>query len=173
MKDSILSKKYSNALCDGAKREEVANYISILSSYKDVLASKECRSKILNPFITKEDKMAFFKCDDVKVTRVVEMLAEINHLDILTNIYEDVSLAYNKLIKKFKGVIHSKDGVNKSDITEIEKRLSKYLDKEIELEYVKDDYNGVKVVVDDLFLEVSFSLNKIRDSLVSHVLKAV
>ena len=63
--------------------------------------------------------------------------------------------------------------MTKADIEQIQKNLSKKLNSTIKLTLTKSDYNGIKVEVKDLGIEVAFSKSLMNQQLIEHILKAI
>ena len=51
--------------------------------------------------------------------------------------------------------------------------LGKKVDADITLEFVKTNFDGIKVEVEDLGIELNFSKERINSSLIDHILKAI
>ena len=56
---------------------------------------------------------------------------------------------------------------------ELSKGLSKKFDLNISLEFVKNDFNGIKVDVEDLGIEINFSKTRINSQMIEHIVKAI
>jgi F-type H+-transporting ATPase subunit delta len=56
---------------------------------------------------------------------------------------------------------------------ELSDGLSKKFDSKISLSYVKDDFNGIKVDVQDLGIEINFSKSRINSQMIEHIVKAI
>jgi F-type H+-transporting ATPase subunit delta len=78
-----------------------------------------------------------------------------------------------KLAKKYSGVIYSDTKIDAKLITQLSNGLSKKFDSKISLTYKKDSFNGIKVDVEDLGIEINFSKDRINDQMVEHILKAI
>jgi F-type H+-transporting ATPase subunit delta len=58
-------------------------------------------------------------------------------------------------------------------IAQIAENLSKKFDTTIELEAKKSDYNGIKVEVESLGVEIGLSTDRLKAQLAEHILKAI
>ena len=51
--------------------------------------------------------------------------------------------------------------------------LSKKFDSSISLSFVKNDFNGIKVGIEDLGVEINFSKSRINSQMIEHIVKAI
>ena len=51
--------------------------------------------------------------------------------------------------------------------------LGKKFDSKITLSYIKSNFDGIRVDVEDLGIEISFSKSRINKQIVEHILKAI
>ena len=58
-------------------------------------------------------------------------------------------------------------------LTDLSTGLSKKVDATVELTFIKSDYDGLKVEVADLDMEINFSKTRVNAQLVEHILKAI
>ena len=56
---------------------------------------------------------------------------------------------------------------------ELSSGLSKKFDSTISLSYVKTDFDGIKVDVVDLGIEIDFSKTRINSQIIEHIVKAI
>ena len=56
---------------------------------------------------------------------------------------------------------------------ELSSSLSKKFDLNISLEFVENDFNGIKVDVEDLGVEINFSKSRINSQMIEHIIKAI
>lgn len=55
----------------------------------------------------------------------------------------------------------------------MEENFSKKFNSKIKLDGSKSDYNGVKVELDDLGVEVNFSIDRLKSQMSEYILKAI
>lgn len=74
---------------------------------------------------------------------------------------------------KVSGIATACFDVEASDLSEISQMLSKKLNREVELVFVKTDasgFNGIKVEISDLGIEIEINKNALKKSIIAHVL---
>lgn len=67
----------------------------------------------------------------------------------------------------------SKKKIDKKELTELEDTVGKYTQSKVSLSYQKGENEGVKVVVDDLGVEVNFSKERVKEQLIEFISKAL
>ena len=63
--------------------------------------------------------------------------------------------------------------LQKSKVKELETQISKKFNANIKLEPVIANYNGVKIDVEDLGFEISFSIDRLKNKMSEYILKAI
>ncbi len=74
---------------------------------------------------------------------------------------------------KYEGIVESKKPIDKKLLSELESSLSKYVDATVVLRPVKSERDGIKVMIEDLGLEASFSKERVASDMITHILKAL
>jgi len=107
------------------------------------------------------------------VKNLVRLLAEKNRLDILPQIYTELNKKINISKNIYTGVVYSKDKLSPKEIKELEKKFSKKFDINLSLVNKNGQYNGIKVEIEDLGVEIGLGLDLVQSQLKDFVLKAV
>jgi F-type H+-transporting ATPase subunit delta len=75
--------------------------------------------------------------------------------------------------KNYSGVIYSDSDIDAKVLDDLSAGLGKKFDSKISLEFVKNDFNGIKVDVADLGVEINFSKSRINSQMIEHIIKAI
>ena len=110
---------------------------------------------------------------DEKLINLFKLLASYGRLELIPTIAKELNFQVAKLTNTHKGIVLSDKKLSTKKITEIAKKLSSKFDTNIELVSKKSDYNGIKVEVDTLGIEVAFSTSRLKDQLKDHILKSI
>ena len=174
---SDLSKKYVKALVESvepSKLEEVsASLMSIVPAFKDT----KLKTILYANDVSKESKVEFLTsmidgCDE-KIVNLFKLLAEYGKLDLIPSIANELDFKVAGILNKHRGVVISDKELSSDKIAEIADNLSKKFDTTIELEAKKSDYNGIKVEVESLGIEIGLSTDRLKAQLAEHILKAI
>lgn len=173
----IIAKKYVNALMSACDDKELAKVSALISEVAQAFASIKFQNIILSPDVSTNDKQEFvlslIKDDEKKFVNLIKLLAENDRLALLEEISE--VLKYQIALKNniFEGEVISNFEIDSAQMINLEKNLSKKFGAEVKLNQIVTDYPGVKIQLDDLGVEVSFSLDRLKSQMVEHILKAI
>jgi F-type H+-transporting ATPase subunit delta len=69
--------------------------------------------------------------------------------------------------------VYSDSDIDSKVIEDLGNGLGSRFDSKISLKFVKDNFKGIKVDVEDLGVEISFSKSRINDQMIEHIIKAI
>ena len=177
MKEQI-AKRYTDALVDGVSIDDLVTLQEIFSSLADVLEDEKVKSIFFSPYMNDETRqeillnaVATAKSD--KVNNMIKLLVEKRRVDVFGAIADSLSDMVAKQSKSYTGKVYANTTVKKATLTKFGKNIGARVDADVSFESVKDDYNGVKVAVDGLGIEVSFSKSNVRNQMIQHILKSI
>jgi F-type H+-transporting ATPase subunit delta len=174
----ILAKRYVEALLYDTVPESFVDYQIIFSTLSQNFKESKFSTIINSDLISREKKeeillSSISSLNDKKVENFVKLLIEKRRLSLIPFIAEELRQKVAKIQNKYDGEILSSTLVSVENLQAIANGLSKKLDKNIVLTARNSSINGLKVVVNDLNLEITLSKDMIESKLVSHILKAI
>jgi F-type H+-transporting ATPase subunit delta len=172
-----IARKYVKALMksfDDEKLKEVYNSLSELSSaceldkFNNIIESPDMDSQKREQFI-----LSLNENSDKNFINFLKLLSQNNRLGLIPEICDE--LKYQEALKnnEFAGVIMSDFEISQDKIDALENSFSKKFNSTIKLVKSDVEYPGVKVKIDDLGLEVSFSLERLKAQMSEYILKAI
>jgi len=177
MSGEVIAKKYVKALVSSVDLSELENLSIIFDSLSKAFKNSKFKDIILSPEIDKVKKENFLlSIIDSKNSKVQNLLKLIVQNGRSSDIPEISKVLNHELaIKKneFDGSLISNQKIEDSDLKDIEQKVSKKLNSTIHLNNIVKDYNGLKVEIDDLGVEIALSTDRLKSQLVDHVLKAI
>ena len=75
--------------------------------------------------------------------------------------------------KTYDGIVYSDSDIDAKVVQDLSDGLSKRFDSKITLEFIKNDFDGIKVDVEDLGVEINFSKTRIDSQIIEHIVKAI
>ncbi len=174
---SILAKKYVVALMksmDGSELEKSYNNLNSLVSafsnakFNNILQSSDVSTKDKENLI-----LSMFDDKDTKFTNFIKLLSENGRLNEIPSIVKELSKQIALKNNRYEGVLISNFEVPENEIKDIESNLSKKLNVDIKLVNNVTDYPGIKVEIDSLGLEVSFSQERLKNQIAEHILSSI
>lgn len=177
MSNSVATKKYVKAIMDSFKNEELNIVKDIFRSLSLLFSNQKFSTIISSPDVDKNSKNKFvlsmIDSKNKKIENLLSILNENGRLELIPSIYNELKLQIAKLNNFYIGKITSNSTVSNEQISVLEKKLSDKFQANIKLEVVNSDYPGIKIELDDLGVETSFSLDRLKTQITEHILKAI
>jgi len=174
----LIAKRYVKALLSALDEKGIEAAAKKLSAIAEAFNDKKFSEIIVSPEVKKDKREALIldiigKDSDKKLVNFIKTLSIHNRFSLIPEIATLMQKELQRRANRYEGVVESMNEVDKTDLKELEKALSKYVDATIVLQPVKSDYNGIKVVVEDLGIEATYSKDRIASDMINHILKAL
>ncbi len=173
----LVAKRYVKALLDGREVSSVSSLSDELSlialAYNDekfiaIISSTEVKSNNkVELIISLVDN-----CSDT-LKNLIKLLSDNKRLDIVPAIAKELKAQLSIINNSFTGVVYTNKKLAAEYISSIEKQFSKKFNIDLSLSQDVCDYNGIKVDIDGLGVEISFSKDRLKSQMIDHILKAV
>ena len=174
---SIIAKKYVNALMKSCSDSEMSLVENSINRISDAFNSEKFNNIILSPDLSSEKKEEFvlslLEERDEKTFNLIKLLTLNNRLPLIPVIAKELKYQISLKSNSFEGKIISNFEISTEQIAKLEDDFSKKFSANIKLNSVVSDYSGIKIQLDDLGVEVSFSLDRLKSQMVEHILKAI
>ncbi|AGZ82331.1 F0F1 ATP synthase subunit delta [Campylobacter fetus] len=173
----VVAKKYVKALILSLSSDEFDKFGSELKDISNAFLLPKLKVIIDSPDISSKQKADFlFSLLDSasnKIHNFLLLLAERKRLGLIPEISKEFE--YQQAVRdgKFSGLISGNFELSAAQKTELEERFSKKFGAKIEFENIKNSYNGIKIELDDLGVEVSFSIDRLKAQMSEYILKAI
>lgn len=176
MMEELIAKRYAKALSSVSTNiEEAANILSILT---EAIDTDEVKSVLSSPVVAAEKKTglildALGENMDETVINFIKILGENRRLDILPEIVKVLNADIQRESNQYEGVLRSSKTLDDEELNRLEKTLEKYTGSTIKLTQKQTDFDGVRVSVDDLGIEVNFSKQRVKEQLIDFIKKSL
>jgi len=176
--EELIAKRYVKALLSGSDVVFAQNITVVFES----LAKSFSNEKFLNIVGSTEvdaAKKADLLLEAVKpaeserVNNFIKLLVEHKRINIIPAIAEELRKYVANATKTYNGTVYSDTEIQTNVLNDLSNGLSKKYDSKIVLAFEKIDFNGVKVEVDDLGIEINFSKDRINSQIIEHIIKAI
>lgn len=111
--------------------------------------------------------------NDENFKNLIKLLGEKRRLLLLPYIARELDSQIAKMNNSYVGVVYTNQELSNDYVSTIEKQFSKKFDVKLSLSQNVCDYDGIKVDIDGLGVEISFSKERLKSQLIDHILKAV
>jgi F-type H+-transporting ATPase subunit delta len=177
MRKDVISKKYARSIYDSYKGQ-IKDVLDTLSKVIVASDNEDYKTIIKNPFFSATQKsdfiLAILDTKDNKIINFIKVVAQKNKLILLPLMINYLELFYVNDNGKYEGYIYASKAITKKDVDNLSKLVSKKISKDVSLLYKEgSDFNGVKISIEQLDLELVFSKDYIKSQLSNHILKAI
>lgn len=174
---SNVSKKYTKALMDSFDESSLEDLLKNLKLISSAFKISKFKDIINSPVVTSNEKislvLSFLKNPDEKFEKFLRILSDNSRLDLIPEITESLRKNIATINSEFIGKIYAKDTLDESKITMLQNQLSQKFGSKIILEMMPEIYNGIKIEIEDLGYEISFSSDRLRSKMSEYILKAI
>ena len=176
--EELIAKRYIKALKGEFDLKTVQNISSVFDALADSFKDDKFVSIIINPEVNAKDKSeilleAVKPAKSDKINNFIKLLVENKRIDIIPAIAKELKKDIANTTKTYEGIVYSDSDIDTNVINELAKGLSKKFDSTISFTFVKNDFNGIKVEVEGLGIEINFSKDRIDSQIIDHIIKAI
>ena len=174
----LVAKRYIRALKQNMGVKSLKAISDIFSEIALSFKDEKFTNIINNPGVKAVEKskilldaVASAKSDELN--NLIKLLSEHNRLSIIPTLAVEMKKDLAQTNKSYTGVVYSNSDMTAKVIKELGAGLGAKYDSKITLEFVKSDFNGIKVDVEDLGIEINFSKTRINNQIIDHIVKAI
>ncbi|KIM13110.1 MAG: ATP synthase subunit delta [Sulfurovum sp. FS08-3] len=176
--EDLIAKRYVKALLDVTPENKKTHYIDTLNALSEAFSTSGVVTILESPIVSKEDKLAMVMASldsdlDDKMGNFIKILSDNRRLGLIPNIASIINMQIQKESNQYKGVVISHETLSQASIDSLQETLAKYTGSQIELVQESGDIDGMKVSVEDLGIEVSFSKDKVKQQLIDFIKKSL
>ncbi len=178
MRHELIAKRYIKPLMESCDQVSLDNLSTLLST-----VAKAYENEKFNLIMNSNDVSSSAKCqlildmvasaNSTTVNNLIKLLAENGRLSLIPVIADQLTREIGRVKRTFKGRIYSNNVVDQASVDTIARDLGTKMGATISLSYVASDFDGIRVEVDDLNVEINFSKSRLNAQLVEHILKAI
>ncbi|MDD5052721.1 MAG: F0F1 ATP synthase subunit delta [Sulfuricurvum sp.] len=178
MQNELIAKRYIKPLidvCDQNSLENIADlFNNIAKAFENekfilIMQSNDVKSEVKVQLILDMVKSA----NSSTVNNLIKLLAENGRIALIPVLASELTREIARTKRMFKGRIYSNSIVDQASVETIARDLGTKMGATISLNYVASDFDGIRVEVDDLNVEINFSKSRLNAQLVEHILKAI
>jgi len=175
--NDLVAKRYVKALVAGRNNKEVTTISNNIALISKAFADEKFNSIISSPEVNDGQKaelvISLVKKPSDALVNLVKLLGEKRRLDILPFIAKELDVQIARMNNNYIGVIYTNQELSSDYVSSIEAQFSKKFDVNLSLSQNVCDYDGIKVDIDGLGVEISFSKERLKSQMIDHILKAV
>ncbi len=174
----IIAKRYVRALKETFNSSELVQLDLVFIALAEEFNNKKTMRFINNVDIDSQTKAAIFldaikPVNSKKLNNFINLLANKRRLGIIPTLSKVLTNEIAKFTNTYKGFVYSNKIIKKTSIERLSQQVSDKVNSNIKLEFIKNKFDGIKVEIEDLGLEIDFSQSKIDAQIIEHILKAI
>jgi len=175
--EELVAKRYIKALVQSSSEGELEKYNDYLKVLSALFVDTQISSILKSPEIDENKKCELLleavKNVDSKFKNLIRLLAEKKRISLVPDLSRELQNQLYFIKNEFKGKVYSEFDLSDDELKKIEETLSKRVGAKILLHKEPQKYDGIKVEVDSLGIEISFSRSRIKNQIIEHILKAI
>ena len=174
--NDLVAKRYVKALIEARDSQVISNISDSLNTISSAFNDEKFVSIISSPEVancTKVDFIVSLVTYDEVLKNFIKLLAEKRRLSLLPFIANELSTQIAKMNNNYVGVVYTNQELSNDYVSSIEEQFSRKFDVKLSLSQKVCDYDGIKVDIDGLGVEISFSKERLKSQLIDYILKAV
>ena len=176
--EELIAKKYIKALKSNSDIASIENISIIFSTLAESFKNDKFVSIVANPNVSAKDKSeilleAVKSAKSDKINNLIKLLVENKRINIIPAMAKELEKDIAKSTKTYNGLISSDSDISDSVLKELSTGLGRKFDSTISLTFIKNDFNGIKVEVEGLGIEIDFSKDRINSQIIEHIIKAI
>lgn len=176
--EELIAKRYIKAIKSSSNVASMEDMAAVFSTLAESFENDKFIQIIDSPSVSANEKSEILlesvkSVNSNEVNNLIKLLVENKRINIIPAIAAEMKKDMANTSKTYEGVIYSDTDIDAKVITELSKGLSKKFDSKITLTFVKNDFDGIKVNVDALGVEINFSKTRINNQIIEHIVKAI
>ncbi|HIV49761.1 F0F1 ATP synthase subunit delta [uncultured Helicobacter sp.] len=173
----LIAKKYTRAILETFSVKEVESIVVLFSQLSKVLEDKKVCDFIYSPFLDKAKKeellVGVFSESEARFENLIRVLVRSNRISAIPEITRMLEKKILADKKHYVAVLKIKEELDSATLQSIAKSLSSKLKVNLDVRQEKAAVDGIRLSVEDLGVEISFSKERFFTDLTNHILKAI
>ncbi|NCB53879.1 MAG: F0F1 ATP synthase subunit delta [Epsilonproteobacteria bacterium] len=172
-----IAKKYVNALIGSCNDAELVEITTSLVQLEAAFHLEKFNHIILSPDVNVQAKeslvLSLVENGSDKLKNFMKIVSRNDRLSLIPLMAKELKYQLSLKNNTYEGKILTNFAVSPSQVGELESNFSKKFNATIKLAAQQEQYPGIKIELDDLGVEVSFSLERLKAQMTEHILKAI
>lgn len=175
---NLIAKRYIKALLIDRNIDDITAIFNDIRDIARAYSDDKFLSIIASTEVSSDKKInlinSFIKTSNNKVIEnLLKLLAENKRLNIIPNIADELKKEIAILNNSYEGIVYTNIKLKSDDLSEIQKKFARKFDIKLSLTQNICNYDGIKVDIEGLGVEIGFSKDRFKSQMIEHILKAV
>jgi F-type H+-transporting ATPase subunit delta len=173
----LVAKRYVKALVEGKDIDFIKSTYAQLNTIKSAFNSDKFTMIISSTEVTTDKKveliLSFVDDCSAQTANLIKLLAEKKRLEIIPDIATELSNVIANVTNTYSGVVYTNQALSNEDLLKLNAQFAKKFSVNLSLKQNVCDYDGIKVDIEGLGIEIGFSKERLKTQMIEHILKAV
>lgn len=173
----LVAKRYVKAIMADRDNDSLTSIFNELSSISSAYSDEKFALIISSTDVSVENKVELIlsfvdNCSET-TKNLIKLLADKKRLEIIPGIVYTLKQELAVINNTYEGIVYTNKELSASDLENLNSQFAKKFEVNLKLTQKICDYNGIKVDIDGLGVEVGFSKERLKSQMIEHILKAV
>ncbi len=174
----LIAKRYIKAFSKDVAQNELQKDLELLGCLAKAYEIHKFKEIIESPCVDTCKKVDFIlqvileRNATQRFSNFIKILAEHKRLDLFQELYVELSSYITSLNREYLANLRVNENCDEAVLKEIQSKFSKKLGVSLILKQQIVEEAGIKLVVEDLGVEISFSQEKFIQDLKNHIIQA-
>jgi F-type H+-transporting ATPase subunit delta len=177
MMSNLIAKKYVKAILEGRDVSSAAAVYNELSQIASAFNDEKFNGIIASSEASTDQKVdliiSFVENCSEATKNLIKLLGSNKRLNMIADISAELKAQIDVLNNSYEGIVYTNSELSSDYIATIEEKFSNKFNVNLKLVQNVCDYDGIKVDIDGLGLEIGFSKDRLKSQMIEHILKAV
>ena len=173
----LVAKRYVKAIMSGNDKDSISSIFNELNLVSSAFNDDKFLLIISSTDVSVEKKidliLSFISNASGTTKNLIKLLGEKKRLDIIPSIVNILKNELSVLNNSYTGVIYTNVKLDDSEVAKLNSDFANKFNVSLELTQNVCDYDGIKVDIDGLGVEIGFSKDRLKSQMIDHILKAV
>ena len=175
--NDLIAKRYVKALVQDRDNKSIEYIYEQLKIVAQAFHAEKFVSIIYSSEIKTSKKvdliLSFLEKPKKELENLLQLLGMNKRLNLIPDLVKELDAKISNMNNSHLGVVYTNTKLTKKHLSSIEKQFSEKFEVNLSLSQNICDYDGIKVDIDSLGIEISFSKDRLKTQMIDHILKAV
>ncbi|MEA3383234.1 MAG: F0F1 ATP synthase subunit delta [Campylobacterota bacterium] len=173
----LVAKRYVKALMTDRDVDGLSSIYNELSTISTAFKSDKFLLIVSSTDVKVDEKinliLSFIDTCSVSTKNLIKILGDNKRLSIIPNIVDVLNKELSILNNSYTGVISTNVELAQPEVDKMNVEFAKKFNVSLKLTQNICDYNGIKVDIEGLGVEIGFSKERLKAQMIEYILKAV
>jgi F-type H+-transporting ATPase subunit delta len=174
---NLVAKRYVKALMSQRDVNSLSSIYNELNTISTAYHDEKFLIIISSTEVSVKDKVqliiSFVENCSETTKNLIQLLGDKKRIDLIPDIVSTLKNELSALNNTYTGVVSTNIELSSADMENMNSQFAKKFNVNLELTQNICDYNGIKVDIEGLGVEIGFSKERLKSQMIEHILKAV